>query len=58
MGTQAKRFAKLGFLAVALAIFVLAYAPVARAQFFMNWFNNEPARPKPARGEARAATRR
>lgn len=47
MGTQAKRFAKLGFLAVALAIFVLAYEPVAHAQFFMNWFNNEPARPKP-----------
>jgi uncharacterized protein (TIGR02301 family) len=55
MGTQAKRFAELGLLAVALAIFVLAYAPVARAQFFMNWFNNEPARPKPQPRAARPA---
>ncbi len=47
MGTPAKRLARLGFLAVALAVFMLAYEPVAHAQFFMNWFNNEPARPKP-----------
>jgi uncharacterized protein (TIGR02301 family) len=47
MGTLAKRCVRLGFFAVGLAGFVLAYEPVAHAQFFMNWFNQEPARPKP-----------
>jgi uncharacterized protein (TIGR02301 family) len=47
MGTPAKRLARLGFSAVALAVFMLAYEPVANAQFFMNWFNDAPARPKP-----------
>ena len=46
MGTSAKRFARFGFSAVALAVFMLAYEPVANAQFFMNWFNESP-RPKP-----------
>src|SRR6185369_17805451 len=47
MGSPAKRSARLGFFALALASFVLAYEPAAHAQFFMNWFNQEPARPKP-----------
>jgi uncharacterized protein (TIGR02301 family) len=47
MGTPAKRIARIGFSAVALAVFMLAYEPVANAQFFMNWFNDAPARPKP-----------
>jgi uncharacterized protein (TIGR02301 family) len=47
MGIPARRLARLGFSAVALAVFLLAYEPVAHAQFFMNWFNDEPARPKP-----------
>lgn len=47
MGTPVKRLDKLGCLAIAVAVFMLAYEPAAHAQFFMNWFNNEPARPKP-----------
>jgi uncharacterized protein (TIGR02301 family) len=47
MGTPTKRRARLGFFALALAGFTLACEPVAHAQFFMNWFNNEPAKPKP-----------
>jgi uncharacterized protein (TIGR02301 family) len=48
MGTPAKRLVRPGFLAAALATFVLAYQPIAHAQFFMNWFNNDaPAQPKP-----------
>lgn len=46
MGTPIKRLTGLGFLAIASAVFVLAYQPVANAQFFMNWFNESP-RPKP-----------
>jgi uncharacterized protein (TIGR02301 family) len=47
MGIPANRLARLGFFALALAGFTLACEPVAHAQFFMNWFNNEPAKPKP-----------
>ena len=57
MGAPSKRLTSLGFLAVALAVFVLAYQPVANAQFFMNWFNDAPrqkpraARPSPPPGD-------
>jgi uncharacterized protein (TIGR02301 family) len=47
MGTLEKRLARLGFFALAAAGFLLAYQPVAQAQFFMNWFNEAPSRPKP-----------
>jgi uncharacterized protein (TIGR02301 family) len=48
MGNSAKPLVQLGFSAAALAIFMLAYQPVAQAQFFMNWFNNDaPSKPKP-----------
>jgi uncharacterized protein (TIGR02301 family) len=57
MGTPIKRLTRLGFLAIASAVFVLAYQPVANAQFFMNWFNDAPrqkpraARPAPPPGD-------
>jgi len=47
MGTPIRRLIRLGFLAIASAVFVPAYQPAANAQFFMNWFNNDAPRQKP-----------